>query len=109
MEGVRTIDVIIISSSSVNIRRVISSSSVNIRRGLREHDLVDLTDSRSEMLHIDQVSFVICMLTLLPMPLAGLQFCVGLDFVTPFGCNQVNNIIIMIISRCPGPLCPGLL
>ncbi len=29
------------------------------------------------------VSFIICMLTLLLMPLAGLHFCVGLDFVTP--------------------------
>jgi hypothetical protein len=29
------------------------------------------------------VSFAICMLTLLLMPLAGLLFCVGLDFVTP--------------------------
>ncbi len=29
------------------------------------------------------VSFVICMLTLLLMPLAGLHFCVDLDFVTP--------------------------
>jgi hypothetical protein len=33
------------------------------------------------------VSFIICMLTLLLMPLAGLYFCVGLDFVTPSGCN----------------------
>jgi hypothetical protein len=29
------------------------------------------------------VPFIICMLTLLLMPLAGLHFCVGLDFVTP--------------------------
>jgi hypothetical protein len=29
------------------------------------------------------VSFIICMLTLTHMPLAGLHFCVGLDFVTP--------------------------
>jgi hypothetical protein len=29
------------------------------------------------------VSFMICILTLLLMPLAGLHFCVGLDFVTP--------------------------
>jgi hypothetical protein len=29
------------------------------------------------------VSFIICMLTLLLMPLAGLHFCVELDFVTP--------------------------
>jgi hypothetical protein len=29
------------------------------------------------------VSFIICMLTLFLMPLAGLHFCVGLDFVTP--------------------------
>jgi hypothetical protein len=29
------------------------------------------------------VSFIICMLTLLLIPLAGLHFCVGLDFVTP--------------------------
>jgi hypothetical protein len=29
------------------------------------------------------VSFIICM-TLLFIPLAGLQFCVGLDFVTPW-------------------------
>jgi hypothetical protein len=28
-------------------------------------------------------SFIICMLTLLLIPLAGLHFCVGLDFVTP--------------------------
>jgi hypothetical protein len=28
-------------------------------------------------------SFIICMLTLLLMPLAGLHFCVGLYFVTP--------------------------
>jgi hypothetical protein len=28
-------------------------------------------------------SFIICMLTLLTMPLAGLHICVGLDFVTP--------------------------
>jgi hypothetical protein len=27
--------------------------------------------------------YIICMLTLLLMPLAGLHFCVGLDFVTP--------------------------
>jgi hypothetical protein len=32
-------------------------------------------------------SFIICMLTLLLMPLAGLHFCVGLDFVTPPRCN----------------------
>jgi hypothetical protein len=30
-----------------------------------------------------KVSFIICMLTLLLMPLAGLHFCVVLDFVTP--------------------------
>jgi hypothetical protein len=29
------------------------------------------------------VSYLICMLTHLLMPLAGLHFCVGLDFVTP--------------------------
>jgi hypothetical protein len=29
------------------------------------------------------VSFIICVLTLLLMPLARLHFCVGLDFVTP--------------------------
>jgi hypothetical protein len=29
------------------------------------------------------VSFLICMLTLLLLPLAGLHFCAGLDFVTP--------------------------
>jgi hypothetical protein len=29
------------------------------------------------------LSFIICMLSLLLMPLAGLHFCVGLDFVTP--------------------------
>jgi hypothetical protein len=29
------------------------------------------------------VSFIICMLTFLLMPSAGLLFCVGLDFVTP--------------------------
>jgi hypothetical protein len=33
------------------------------------------------------VYFIICMLTLLLMPLAGLHFCVGLDFVTPSRCN----------------------
>jgi hypothetical protein len=27
-------------------------------------------------------SVIVCMLTLLPMPLAGQHFCVGLDFVT---------------------------
>jgi hypothetical protein len=32
-------------------------------------------------------SFIICMLTLLLMPLAVLHFCVGLDFVTPPCCN----------------------
>jgi hypothetical protein len=32
---------------------------------------------------IISVSFIICMLILLLMPLAGLYFCVGLDFVTP--------------------------
>jgi type II secretory pathway component PulF len=32
---------------------------------------------------IISVFFIICMLTLLLMPLAGLHFCVGLDFVTP--------------------------
>jgi hypothetical protein len=31
----------------------------------------------------NQVSFIICMLTLLLMPLDDLHFCVGLDFVTP--------------------------
>jgi hypothetical protein len=30
-----------------------------------------------------QVSCIICMSTLLLMPLAGLYFCVGLNFVTP--------------------------
>jgi hypothetical protein len=30
-----------------------------------------------------KASFIICMLTLLLMPLAGLHICVGLDFVTP--------------------------
>jgi hypothetical protein len=29
------------------------------------------------------VSFIICMMTLLLMPLAGLHFCVGLNFMTP--------------------------
>jgi hypothetical protein len=29
------------------------------------------------------VSFIVCMVILLLMPLAGLHFCVGLDFVTP--------------------------
>jgi hypothetical protein len=29
------------------------------------------------------LSFIICMLALLLTPLAGLHFCVGLDFVTP--------------------------
>jgi hypothetical protein len=29
------------------------------------------------------ISYIICMLTLLLMPLAGLRFCLGLDFVTP--------------------------
>jgi hypothetical protein len=29
------------------------------------------------------ISFIICMLILLLMPLAGLHFCVGLDFVIP--------------------------
>lgn len=29
------------------------------------------------------ISCIICMLTLILMPLAGLHFCVGLDFVTP--------------------------
>jgi hypothetical protein len=33
------------------------------------------------------VSFIICMLTLLLMPLPGLNFCVGLDFVTPLIIN----------------------
>jgi hypothetical protein len=33
--------------------------------------------------HVTSVSFIICMLTLLLMPLAGLHFCVGLGFVTP--------------------------
>jgi hypothetical protein len=32
---------------------------------------------------IIQVSFIICMLALLLMPLGGLHFCVGLDFVIP--------------------------
>jgi hypothetical protein len=32
---------------------------------------------------VTSVSFIICMLTLLLMHLAGLHFCVGLDFVTP--------------------------
>jgi hypothetical protein len=30
------------------------------------------------------VPFIVCVLTLLLMPFAGLHFCVGLDFVTPF-------------------------
>jgi hypothetical protein len=34
-----------------------------------------------------KVSFIICILTHLPMPLAGLHFYVGLDFVTPYRCN----------------------
>jgi hypothetical protein len=33
---------------------------------------------------IISLSLNICMLTLLLMPLAGLLFCVGFDFVTPF-------------------------
>jgi hypothetical protein len=32
---------------------------------------------------VQSVSCIICMLTLLLMPLAGLYFCLGLDFVTP--------------------------
>jgi hypothetical protein len=36
---------------------------------------------------IISVYFIIYMLTLLLMPLAGLHFCVGLDFVTPYRCN----------------------
>jgi hypothetical protein len=44
------------------------------------------------------VSFIICMLTLLLIPLAGLHFCVGLDFVRSYCCNifWVNIIIIII-------------
>jgi hypothetical protein len=34
-----------------------------------------------------EVSVIILMLTLLLMPLAGLHFCVGLDFVTHSRCN----------------------
>jgi hypothetical protein len=43
------------------------------------------------------LSCIICMLTLLLMPLAGLHFCVGLDFVTPWlqSFFQVNIIIII--------------
>jgi hypothetical protein len=33
--------------------------------------------------NLRSVSFIISMLTLLLIPLAGLHFCVGLDFVTP--------------------------
>jgi hypothetical protein len=46
--------------------------------------------------YVISVSFIICMLTLLLVPLAGLHFCVGLEFVTSSHCNlfQVNIIII---------------
>jgi hypothetical protein len=36
---------------------------------------------------VTSVFFVIYLLTLLLTPLAGLHFCVGLDFVTPSCCN----------------------
>jgi hypothetical protein len=45
MEGVRTIDVMIMSTSSIDVRR-----------GLKEHEYVDLSDNRSEMLDIHYVS-----------------------------------------------------
>jgi hypothetical protein len=56
------------------------------------------------------VSFIICILTLLLMPLAGLHFCVGLDFVTPLVRNfllskhhhhhrQISNRISFKIAR----------
>jgi hypothetical protein len=32
---------------------------------------------------VKSIPYIICMFTLLLMPLAGLNFCVGLDFVTP--------------------------
>jgi hypothetical protein len=44
-------------------------------------------------------SFIICMSTLLLMPLAGLHFCVGLDFVTPRYNHFKVNIIIIIIRH----------
>jgi hypothetical protein len=44
------------------------------------------------------VSYVICMLTLLLLPLAGLHFCVGPDFVIPSRCNLCLVNIIMIIT-----------
>jgi hypothetical protein len=42
------------------------------------------------------VSFIICMLTLLLMPLAGLHSCVGLDFLTPL---VVSKHIIIIMQQ----------
>jgi hypothetical protein len=36
---------------------------------------------------VAKVSFIICMLTLLLTPLAGLPFCVESEFVTPSRCN----------------------
>jgi hypothetical protein len=42
------------------------------------------------------------MLTLLLVPLAGLHFCVGLDFVTPYHCNLFKVYIITSSSGAMG-------
>jgi hypothetical protein len=59
-------------------RRERSSERGNVRFAM------DSLQKSSNGIYISiSVSFVICMLILLLMSLAGLHFCVGLDFVTP--------------------------
>jgi hypothetical protein len=48
------------------------------------------------------VSFIICMLTLLLMPLAGLHSCVGLDFLTPLVVSKHHHHYHATASRARG-------
>jgi hypothetical protein len=65
-----------INSDMMNVLEIASA-----RRKLQR--VLDLSKDFTGYRPIIKVSFIICILTLLLMPLAGLHFCVGLDFVTP--------------------------
>jgi hypothetical protein len=57
--------------------------SIKKKDGLGSKEKGGGTGAKDSESPLRSVSFSICMLTLLLMPLAGLHFCVGLDFVTP--------------------------